>query len=583
MRQVVADSGTDDRGGKEASPPSLRILVVLRALNMDRITEGLLRCALGGGHRVHVALEQTKDRAGRVEGEETLFDVLAGEYEEFSYDVLPPRNELWLHTATRLRSAIDLLRYFEPEFAEAEKLRRRARCNAPWYARLLAALRVLGVAPLRRAIERSWRAVERRMPISEQCLAMMRDFDPDALLVSPLVETGSPQGDHLRAADRLGIPTVLVVASWDNLTTKGVIRDVPDMTIVWNEDQVREAIDLHGVSAEKVVATGAHSHDHWFTWQPSSGAREFTAKVGLAPDRPFLLYVCSSGFIAGDDEVAFVREWAHRLAASGDPELEALGVIVRPHPQNFSSWRDADLDEPGRIVVWPRGGVAPTDHRSKVDYFDSLYHAKAVVGLNTTALVDSAIVRRSAFTLVADDFRRTQADTLHFSYLAREDGDGLLNVAHSWQQHFTQLGAALRSADGHREQIDRFLRAFVRPHGLERPAAPLALDAITRTALADKEPVTKGGPVRWAVGAIASVLGRAHAVRKRLRTRIVRWRKKRRRRRARIERRKHGRQPKPVRGAKPARIASSETSPKAERTARQTKAERAAEKRVKAG
>jgi hypothetical protein len=578
MRGVGTDRGGNGTGIEDASVEPLRMLVILRALNMDRITEGFLRCALEGGHSVHVAIEQSKDRAGRAKGEESLFDVLENEHEDFSYTILPPRRESWLYPATKLRCAIDLLRYYEPEFADAENLRRRAARNAPWYARLLAALRVLRVASLRRAIERFWRAVERRMPVSEQSLAMLREHEPDVVVVSPLVETGSPQGDHLRAADTLGIPTVLVVASWDNLTTKGVIRDLPDMTIVWNEDQVREAIELHGLPAERVLATGAHSHDHWFSWQPSTGAPEFATKVGLAPDRPFLLYVCSSGFIAGDDEVAFVREWTQRLRASGDRELEELGVLVRPHPQNFPSWRDADIDEPGRVVVWPRGGVAPTDHQSKVDYFDSLHHAKAVVGINTSALVDSAIVRRPVFTLVSEHFRRTQTGTLHFSYLAREEGTSLLNVAESWDEHFTQLGTALRSADGHREQIDGFLRAFIRPHGLETPAAPLALDAITRTALREKQPVTKGGPVRWAVGAAASALGRVHQVRDRLRKRMLRWRKRRQRKRIRMESgksRRKGARAKPVKGM------PAEKAPEAERAARLHKAERAAEKRAR--
>jgi hypothetical protein len=545
---------------------SLRILVVLRAANMDRITEGFLRCALHAGNTVHVALENAKDRAGRAT-ERSLFDVFADEYERFTYDALPQRTEPWLYPATRLRCAIDFLRYFEPEFREAETLRRRARSRAPWYVRLPAALGLFRLGPLRRATDRFLRAIERRMPVSQQSLEMIRGFEPDVLIVSPLIETGSPQGDHLRAAERLGIPTVLVVSSWDNLTTKGVIRDVPDTTIVWNHDQVREAVELHGLPAESVVATGAHSHDHWFSWQPSTDAEEFAAKVGLAPDRPFLLYVCSSGFIAGDDEVAFVREWFERLRSSGDPELESLGVLVRPHPQNFPSWRDANIDEPGHIVVWPKGGVAPTDRQSKDDYFDSLFHARAVVGINTSALVDSAIVRRPVFTMVGEQFRSTQTGTLHFSYLAREEGGGLLNVANSWSEHFEQVGAALRSADGHREQIDNFLRAFIRPQGLERPAAPLALDAIARAAALEKQPVTEGGPVRWAVGVTASALGRMHLALsqlhpRELRRRAQRWRRKWRRRRARLQRQE-------ARGAKAAKDG---------RVTPQSKLERAAQK-----
>jgi hypothetical protein len=528
------------------------MLVVLRALNMDRITEGFLRGAVDAGHTVHVALDHRK--VGPTAEGRSLFDALAAEYPEFSYDGLPRREELWLYPATRLRRAIDYLRFFEPEFAAAESLRRRAAGKAPWYVRAPATLGLLRLAPLRRALDRFLRAVERRLPVSDASLGMIRHFDPDVVVVSPLVEIGSAQGDHLRASDRLGVPTVLVVASWDNLTTKGVIRDAPDLTIVWNEDQVREAVALHGLPAASVVATGAHSHDHWFAWEPATDASEFAEKVGLSPDRPFVLYACSSGFIASGDEVEFVREWAQRLAASGDPELESVGILVRPHPQNFRSWQDADLGDPGRIAVWPRGGVAPTDRQSKHDYFDSLYHARAVVGLNTSALVDSAIVRRPAFTIIQDRFRGTQTGTLHFSYLAPDGGDGVLNVATEWDEHLEQLGSALQAPDGHQKRLERFVGTFIRPHGIDRPAAPLAIAAVERAAAAPKEPVAPRGSLRWLVRAIASALGGLHVVRERLRPRSLRRRRsKRRRERARMKR-KLARQRQRATRSKPAKV-----------------------------
>src|SRR5215211_317322 len=119
----------------------LRMLIVLRALNMDRITEGFLRGALDAGHTVHVALERRK--VGPTAEGNSLFDVLAAEYSTFSYSSLPRRREVWLYPATRLRCAIDYLRYFEPEFAMARTLRRRARGRAPWYVRAPAALGLL--------------------------------------------------------------------------------------------------------------------------------------------------------------------------------------------------------------------------------------------------------------------------------------------------------------------------------------------------------------------------------------------------------------------------------------------------------
>ena len=224
--------------------------------------------------------------------------------------------------------------------------------------------------------------------------------------------------------------------------------------------------------------------------------------------------------------------------------------------------------------MWPRGGVAPTDLQSKRDYFDSLYHAKAVIGINTTALVDSAIVRRPVFTMVSDHFRSTQTGTLHFSYLARDGGGGLLSVARSWDEHFRQLGGAMRSVDGHRDRIDGFLRTFVRPHGLDRPAAPLALDAIVEMAHTKKEPVSEGGVFRWIVGTTARALGRLHRLLGDLRPEPLRKRLNRRRKlRAQAERRRD-RQPKASGGAKPAK--ADRAAIKAERAA--AKAERAKEK-----
>jgi hypothetical protein len=532
-------------GGAGTDPQSrnLRMLVVLRAINMDRITEGFLRCALARGHTVQVALEQSKDRAGRAEGEGSLFDVLAAEYDSFSYKRLNPREDPWLYPATRLRFAIDYLRYLEPEFAQAENLRDRARSKAPWYVRVPAALGLLRIKPFRRIANSFLKAIEQRMPVSEQSLHMLRKASPDVLVVSPLVELGSPQADHLRAADALGIPTVLLVASWDNLTTKGVLRDHPDLTIVWNEDQVREAVELHELREETVVASGAHSHDHWFSFEPTDERAGFATKVGLDPDRRFVLYVCSSGFIAGDDEPEFVREWIRRLAESDDPELASLGVLIRPHPQNFGSWSEAELDEPGRVTVWPRGGVAPTGVQSKRDYFDSLHHAVAVVGINTTALVDSAIVRRPVFTMISDHFRSTQTGTLHFSYLARDEENGVLNVARSWDEHFDQLRSALLPENGHRERIEGFLESFVRPQGLERPAAPLAIGAVEEVTETEKEAAGTGGIGRALVRVAATGLGHVHGVRERaratIRRRVRTWQRKRRKRQAQAERARH--------------------------------------------
>ena len=106
------------------------------------------------------------------------------------------------------------------------------------------------------------------------------------------------------------------------------------------------------------------------------------------------------------------------------------------------------------------------------NYFDSIYHAAAVVGINTSAQIESAIVGRPVHTVLAEEYRDTQQGTLHFHYLQAEEF-GHLHVGRTMDEHLDQLEESLRGRDD-RERNERFLRRFVRPFGLDVPATPLA-------------------------------------------------------------------------------------------------------------
>ena len=134
--------------------------------------------------------------------------------------------------------------------------------------------------------DRALRALERSIPVPESVVAYIREQRPDAVLVTPLLEIGTPQLDYLRAARAPGIPSALPVASWDNLTTKGLIQELPDLVAVWNHPQLTEAVDLHGVPAERIAVTGANPYDHWFDWSASATREEFCRSRGLDRTAP---------------------------------------------------------------------------------------------------------------------------------------------------------------------------------------------------------------------------------------------------------------------------------------------------------
>lgn len=330
------------------------------------------------------------------------------------------------------------------------------------------------------------RRLDRALPPDAGVERFLAEQCPDLLLVTPLV-AGPTQDDVVVAARRRGIPAALAVTSWDNLTNKGLVRPALDRVFVWNELQLREAVQMHGVPFARVVATGAHSYDHWFEWTPSRGRDTFAAQVGLPADRPMLLYLCSSKFIA-PDEPAFVRRWLCALRAGPSP-LRYAAVLVRPHPATGWWWAGADLSAQGPVSVWPPTGASPMDVESKEAYFDSMYHCTAAVGINTSALIELSIVGRPAFTVLDEDFCDTQEGTLHFAHLTGAGG-GMLTVARDLDEHLGQLAGALTAGDS-RERRESFLRAFVRPHGLDSAAAPRMADAIEAVVLEAPVPVAR--------------------------------------------------------------------------------------------
>jgi hypothetical protein len=250
-----------------------------------------------------------------------------------------------------------------------------------------------------------------------------------------------------------------------------------------------------------VVVTGAPVFDQWFGQAPGTTREEFCWKVGLPADRPYFLYLCSSTFIARE-EAAFVRQWIEAIRTSPDRRVRDAGVLVRPHPRGVEAqWAAFDAAGLQDTAVWPRGDTNPVDAETKQDYFDSLYHAAAAVGINTTAQIEAAIVGRPVYSLRVPEYAPTQEGTLHFHYLLNEGG-GLLRMADSLDEHVGMLSTALEHGNAESARLREFVRAFVRPSGIETPATPQLADAIealgaTTQAIRARREAAAEGPAPW--------------------------------------------------------------------------------------
>ena len=454
----------------------MRILFVLKGPLYARNLEYTLRHLVERGHRVHAAFEVESNKQPH---QWELIERLEAELPGLTSGWAARRaDDRWRALAGQLRLGLDYMRFYHPRYRTSPSLWVRAGTLAPATVRRTMALRPFATAPGVRLVRGVLAWMERAVPPSPEIEAFLTEQAPDVMVVSPLVRFGTPQADHLRAAKRLGIPNLYSAYSWDHLTTKGLIRGEPDNVTVWNEIQRREAVDLHGVPEDRVVAVGAAAFDHWFDWRPSSTREEFCARVGLRPDRPYLLYL-GSALISGD-EVPFVERWVRELRRHGDAAVREAGVLIRPHPKRPVRRGDFDLPDQEEVAIWPEPGTSPVGVDWRSTLFDSVWHSAAVVGLNTSAFIDAGVIGRPSYSLLPPEFSDSQNETVHFHYLTEVSG-GLLQVAETLEQHVGQLSVLLRGEQDP-EPGRRFIEDFVRPGGIEVSAALRLADAVEAVA-----------------------------------------------------------------------------------------------------
>lgn len=192
---------------------------------------------------------------------------------------------------------------------------------------------------------------------------LLRDERPD-VLVHPSTFEGYFVNDFVMEGKRLGIPTLLVMNSWDNPSFKCAMAGEPDRCVVWGEQTRQHARKYMRLPSEKITVLGAAQFDI-FRRAPRIDRNSFCAEHGIDPSRKIILY-------AGSSRGSF--EYKHLAILSQAIEQGALPqacVLYRPHP-----WGRGGADGK-RIVQEPLPHVVV--ERSMVSYLQQVSDGTANV------------------------------------------------------------------------------------------------------------------------------------------------------------------------------------------------------------
>ena len=302
----------------------------------------------------------------------------------------------------------------------------------------------------------------------------LADVAPDVVVLTPMIYPGTRELDLVADARARAIPTIGLVLSWDNLTSKATFLRQPDLLLVWNEKQRTEAIDWHGFPPARVEALGAPVFDHLFDRVAVPARGETLLSIGLDSDVAYVLYGVSSrlGLDVGG-EVDIARRLGGALRDHEATRSKAT-LVVRPHPRNAAAF-DQDL---GANVVVTAAPDFPSTDAARRQLHGLLVHADAVIGLNTSLFIEAAIAGTPVVAMsLQGEVSPTQmpSSLTHFDHLRNA---GFVHIVPGPSDVAAVVATIRGSGDSHEDQRRSFVESFVRPGGLAQSAATLVAERI---------------------------------------------------------------------------------------------------------
>jgi hypothetical protein len=195
---------------------------------------------------------------------------------------------------------------------------------------------------IRRVLQ--WEAM--RVTPPDHLLDTFRELRPRVVVSTHPMMTSDYE--VVMTARRLGIQTLGVVKSWDNLG-KGLSAQ-PHLLSVWNPVNKEEAVRLRGYQKNEVEINGAVSFDPYYDPGFLDTREEFLRSLGLDPQRPVVTYATAGLYqreYYGRDET-FIADDLLRMFAE-TPALKGAQLVIRLHPTSRLEdfWR-----------FWGREGIA---------------------------------------------------------------------------------------------------------------------------------------------------------------------------------------------------------------------------------
>jgi len=270
------------------------------------------------------------------------------------------------------------------------------------------------------------RRIKSRLGLNPAILQIVLKYRPDYILLPSGILDGITE-DVLQVAEALSIPTLLMTAGWDNLSSKGILVHKPTRMTVWGRQCIPHAVEIQGMPEDRVHPIGIPYFDGMKELSLLSKS-ELRELLGVPRSGNLLLF---AGAFRLFDETALLREIEDAVEKG---KLPPLHVLYRPHPlrqlrtdeESFfsSSWKYVSMDSlsigPYRFNKGEGGDLSPDSFLQRMQHLYRIYRAvDAVVTPMSSILAESLLFGLPTLAVAYGDGKHSWsadkvASMLHF-------------------------------------------------------------------------------------------------------------------------------------------------------------------------
>src|SRR5262245_7301314 len=335
---------------------------------------------------------------------------------------------------------------------------------------------------------------------------LLRDLAPTVLLNTSAVSWSTRP--WTRAAALNGTPSVSVIISWDNMSTKTLLSEFVHTFLIWSEEMDEDfGRSLPHLRAKPRVIIGSPQFEPIRQGRGLLPRAVFFAKYGLDPSKKMILYTTGSKTLFPGEPACLetlLLHWRKNLK-------DRANIMILMHPKDREG-RHAALIPKFPEVPFTLAGANLADDDNWVPtredialIVNQLHHCDLVVNVASTMTLEGFVIDKPSinigFTLNSSISARYPMEDFYQSRHYRDIIEsGAAPLVNNYEELFTSIEDVLDRGkfdvekqrrvlqqkcsftDGVSDRINVFLRDFASEHGASGDRRPKLLKVIVRTA-----------------------------------------------------------------------------------------------------